>query len=89
MTEKINTDNIYVDEAENYVAVKVNTHLFKVPAIMNAADDFLEESNFIIDGEPDKEIIVKFIPKRRYNKQQLSDVAHRFCTLLVTYSSKR
>ena len=89
MADKINTDNIYVEESENYVAIKVNTRLFKVPSIMNAADDFLEESNFIIDGDPEKEIIVKFVPKKKYSKQQLSDVAHRFCTLLVQYSSKR
>lgn len=89
MAEKINTDNIYVDEAENYVAVKVNTKLYKIPAIMNAADDFLEEANFIIDGDPEKIIIVKFVPKRKYTKHQLEDIANRFCTLLVTYTSSR
>ncbi len=89
MAEKIDTDNIYIDEEENFVAVKVNTKLYRIHAIMNAADEFLEESNFIVDGDPDKEIIVKFVPKRRFSRQQLADLAHKFCTLLVTFSSTR
>ena len=87
--EKLDTDNIYIDEEENFVAIKVSTKLYRVHAIMNAADEFLEESNFIVDGDPDKEIIVKFVPKRRFNRQQLADLAHKFCTLLVTFSSTR
>jgi hypothetical protein len=89
MTEKINTDNIYIDEEENYVAVKVNTKLFRVHSIMNAADEFLEESNFIVDGDPENTIIVKFVPKKRFSRQQLADLANKFCTLLVTFSSTR
>jgi len=89
MSERLDTDNMYVDEAENYVAVKVNTKIFKIHSIMNAADEFLEESNFIIDGDPEKEIIVKFVPKKKFAKAQLADLANRFCTLLVSFSSKR
>ena len=89
MSERIDTDNIYIDEADNYVAVKVNTRIYKIHSIMNAADEFLEESNFIIDGDPEKEIIVKFVPKKKFTKVQLADLAHRFCTLLVSFSSKR
>ncbi len=89
MTDRIDTDNIYVDEDENFVAVRVNTRIYKMHAIMNAADEFLEESNFVIDGDPEKEIIVKFVPKRRLNRTQLEEVANRFCTLLVSFSSTR
>jgi hypothetical protein len=89
MTEKLDTDNIYIDEGENYVAIRVNTRIYKIHSIMNAADEFLEESNFIVDGDPEKDIIVKFVPKRRFNRQQLADLAHKFCTLLVTFSSTR
>ncbi len=89
MAEKIDTDNIYIDEEENYVAVKVNTKIYRMHSIMNAADEFLEESNFIVDGDPENLIIVKFVPKRRFNRQQLADLAHKFCTLLVTFSSTR
>jgi len=87
--EKLDTGNIYIDEEENYVAIRVNTRLYRVHSIMNAADEFLEESNFIIDGDPEKEIIVKFVPKRKLSREQLADLAHRFCTLLVEFSSTR
>ena len=89
MKERINTDNIYIDDEENYVAVRVNTRIYKIHSIMNAADDFLEEANFIVDGDPETFIIVKFVPKRRYNRQQLADLANKFCTLLVTVTSTR
>lgn len=89
MADRIDTDNVYVDEAGNYVAVKVNTRIYKIHAIMNAADEFLEESNFIIDGDPEKDIIVKFVPKRKLSKEQLADLANRFCTLLVEFTSTR
>lgn len=89
MVQKIDTDNVYIDEEENYVAIKVNTRLYRVHSIMNAADEFLEEANFIIDGEPEKEIIVKFIPKKKMSKEQLAEIANRFCTTLVAFSTTR
>ena len=89
MTQKIDTDNVYIDEEENYVAIKVNTRLYRVHSIMNAADEFLEEANFIIDGEPEKEIIVKFIPKKKLSREQLAEIANRFCTTLVAFSTTR
>jgi hypothetical protein len=89
MADRIDTNNIYIDEDENFVAVRVNTKIYKIYSIMNAADEFLEESNFIIDGDPEKEIIVKFVPKKRLNRTQLGEMAQRFCTLLVSFSSTR
>ena len=89
MADRIDTNNIYIDEDENFVAVRVNTKIYRIYSIMNAADEFLEESNFIIDGDPEKEIIVKFVPKKRLNRTQLGEMAQRFCTLLVSFSSTR
>lgn len=89
MSERIDTQNIFIEESQNFVAIRVNTRLYRVHSIMNAADEFMDEANFIIDGEPEKEIIVKFIPKKKYSQAQLADLAHRFCTLIVTFSSTR
>lgn len=113
---KIDTNNISVNPETRSVAIRINPKIYKLHVIMNAVDDFLEKSEFIIDGDPEKEIIVKFILKRRYMEkrmkkcmaernidegelsedellkiveEELLDMAHRFSTLIVTYSSTR
>ncbi|OYT41320.1 MAG: hypothetical protein B6U86_02555 [Candidatus Altiarchaeales archaeon ex4484_43] len=90
--DKIDTDNIYVNEEGMFVSIRVNPKLYKKHVIMRAADDLLhKEKNIdvIVNGDPEVEIIVKFIPKEgRKSKEELLRIAYSFNSLLVTTFGK-
>jgi UPF0288 family protein (methanogenesis marker protein 3) len=86
------TNNITVDEDGKYVSIRVNPRLYKVHVIMRAADNLLHEMEnqieAVIDGDPEKEMVVKFIPNARLDREKLLKLAYRFNTLLVSASGK-
>ncbi len=90
--ERIDTNNIYVDERGVFVSIRVNPKLYKKHVIMRAADDLLHEEkdiDVVITGDPETEIIVKFIPKEgRGSKEELLRIAYSFNSLLVATSGK-
>ncbi|RLI93346.1 MAG: hypothetical protein DRO89_00205 [Candidatus Altiarchaeales archaeon] len=91
--DKIDTDNIYVNEEGMFVSIRVNPKLYKKHIIMRAADDILHKEknkiDVIVNGDPEVEIIVKFIPKEgRKSKEELLRIAYSFNSLLVTTFGK-
>ncbi len=92
MDNNINEDNVSVDENDRFVVIRINPKLYKQHVIMRAADDLIhQEKNFdvIIDGDPEKEIRAKFIPRvKNIGKEELLRVAYKFNTLLVTCCGK-
>jgi hypothetical protein len=90
MSDKIDTGNIYVDPEKKFVTIRVNPRLYKIHIIMNAADEFLETAEFVIDGDPEKEIIVKIIPKKKdLTEDELMEYAYKFNTQLVSHTATR
>jgi len=92
--ERIDTANIYVNEEENSVAIKVNPKLYKTHFVMNAAHDLTEtagsqHTDVVISGDPEKEIIVKFIPRQKKAREELLKIAHEFSTVLVGLTTTR
>ncbi len=85
----IEIDNIIVNPEENFVCISVNPRLYKMHVIMNAADEFITEAEFMISGDPEKEITIKFIPKKKLTKEELIRLAYRFSTQLVSHSATR
>ncbi len=91
--ECIDTHNIYVEKNGNFVSIRVNPRLYRKDIIMRAADDLMHEKDkvdAILDGDPDKEIIVKFIPRggSKKSNEELLDIAHKFNSLLIASSGK-
>ena len=91
--DRIDTGNIYVDAEGCFVSIRVNPRLYRKHIIMRAADDLLhnekERIDAIVDGDPETEIIVKFIPKKgRESREELLRIAHSFNSLLISTSGK-
>ena len=89
----IDTHNIYVDKEGKFVSIRVNPRLYRKDIIMRAADDLLHNEKMkvdaIVDGDPEKEIIAKFIPRdRTADADELLRIAHRFNSLLIASSGK-
>ncbi len=88
---EIDTHNVYVDKDRAFVSVRVNPRLYRKHVIMGAADDLLHKEKrmyLIIDGDPESEVVVKFIPKEPMSKEELLKVAYAFNSLLVMMSGK-
>ncbi|RLI91995.1 MAG: hypothetical protein DRO65_00645 [Candidatus Altiarchaeales archaeon] len=86
-------DNIWVDPNGRFVVIRINPRLYKTHVIMRAADDLIhaekDKYDVILDGDPEKEIIAKFIPREgKVEKEELMRIAYRFNTLLVKCSGK-
>ncbi len=92
MDEEFDTHNVRVDSEGKFVVIRINPRLYKHHIIMRAADDLIhQEKNFdvIVDGDPEKEIRAKFIPKTgEVSSDELLRVAYKFNTLLVTCCGK-
>ncbi|HEX55456.1 MAG: hypothetical protein DRO90_01605 [Candidatus Altiarchaeales archaeon] len=87
--EDLNTNNITIDESGKSVTVRVNPKLYKVHVIMRAADELIDDNHIIINGDPEKSIIVKFISKKdEVTREELLKTAYEFNTLLVAISGK-
>lgn len=91
--EHLDTHNIYVDKEGRFVCIRVNPKLYRKDVIMRAADDLLHreklELDAIIDGDPETEILAKFIPRgNRLDEEELLNIAHRFNSLLVASCGK-
>jgi hypothetical protein len=91
--DRIDTHNIYVEESGHFVSIRVNPRLYRKDIIMRAADDLIHNEHLsvdaIIDGDPEKEIIAKFIPREgKKTKEDLLKIAHRFNSLLIASSGK-
>jgi hypothetical protein len=91
--ERIDTHNIYVDKNGRFVCIRVNPKLYRKDVIMRAADDLLHGEKMkldaIIDGDPETEILAKFIPRGgKTSEEELLEIAHRFNSLLVASCGK-
>ncbi len=95
MTEgEIDIHNIYVDEEENSVVIKVNPRLYRTHLIMNAAHDLTETAGYqhtdiVIDGDPDTVIMVKFIPREKKTREELLSIAYQFNSMLIALATRR
>lgn len=91
--DNIDTHNIYVDKEGRFVCIRVNPKLYRKDVIMRAADDLLHREKMgldaIIDGDPETEILAKFIPRgEKIDREELLKVAHRFNSLLIASCGK-
>lgn len=87
------TNNVHVDAENRFVSIRVNPQIYKMHVIMRAAEELLHDEkrkiDMIVDGDPEKEIIAKFIPKDKdVGEEGLLRLAYKFNTRLISCSGK-
>lgn len=86
---KIDTHNINADVEKQFVAIRVNPKIYKMHTIMNTAEELFDKAEFVIDGDPESVVIVKFIPRKPMTESELLGVAYKFNTMLVMHTTTR
>ncbi|MBU4204937.1 hypothetical protein KKH26_02035 [Patescibacteria group bacterium] len=74
-----------INEDENCVFISINPKIYPLDVIYTVSYVFLEKAYLILDGEPDKEIIVKLIAKIKVDKEQLRQLGNDFFNELINY----
>ena len=74
-------DNIKIDG--NEVVLKINPKLYSLETIYSAAYVFLDRVYVILDGDSEKEVLVKLKPKKEVN---LKEIAGEFFNELINYA---
>jgi His-Xaa-Ser system protein HxsD len=79
MEEHIRTEN-------GAAILSINPKIYPLAAIYSAAYIFLDKAYIILDGEPEKEVIVRLKPKEGYEPKQLG---LEFFNELINYADYR
>ena len=79
----IEKDNIKIDKTENKVLITINPKIFNLDVIYSAAYIFLDKAYIMIDGNPEKEIVVQIKPKMNEDSETLG---REFNNELLNYS---
>jgi len=74
--------NMQILEKEGFVRITLNPNIYPLNAIYSAAYVFMDRAYIILDGNPDKEIIVELHPKRPAN---LEGFGRQFNNELLNY----
>ena len=75
--------NIHTVENENCVIVSVNTKIYPLDVIYSASYVFLDRAYILLDGEPNKVVTVRMVPKEGYD---LKKMGMEFNNELLNYS---
>jgi len=76
--------NFDIDTDSKTVTIAVNPKIYPLEVVYSAAYTFLDRSYVIIDGDPDKEILVQL--KAKNNDENLEILAQNFNNELVGYA---
>lgn len=69
------------------VLLSVNPKIYPLEAIYSAAYVFLDKVYFLLDGDPDSEVIVELKPKNKpKSKEELETLGREFNNELINYS---
>jgi len=70
--------------SSDHVVVSVNPKIYSLPTIYSAAYVFLDRAYIILDGDPEKEILVNLKPKKECNLEKLG---LEFLNELINYAN--
>lgn len=77
-------EKIKIDKRDNAVTVSINPNIYPLEVVYSAAYMFLDKVYVFIDGNTDKEILVRLKPKNK--GEDLEELAGLFNNELVNYS---
>lgn len=60
--DTIEIDNLTINTKKKFVEISVNPRIYPLAVVMNAAYNFMDKANTIVDGDLREEIIVKLWP---------------------------
>jgi His-Xaa-Ser system protein HxsD len=83
MKKEHSIKSMSVDKADGTVSIKLNSKLYSPEIIYCAAYIFIDKAYIILDGDPEKEIIVMLKPKGKYDLKKLG---LEFYNELLSYS---
>lgn len=78
-------DNIELNDKEGYALVRLNPKLYPLDVIYSASYSFLERAYIILDGDAEKEVVVRIRPKSEGDG--LEEVSRAFNDELLKYAS--
>lgn len=78
-------DNIEINEREGYAIVRLNPKVYPIDVVYSASYSFLEKAYIILDGDAQKEIVVRVRPKAR--AESVEAVARSFNNELLKYAA--
>lgn len=76
-------DNIELHKGKNFALVSINPRIYSLGVIFSAAYVLLERAFIVIDGDPEKQIVVSLKPKRGRN---IKGLAFEFNEQLVNFA---
>ena len=76
--------NFNINEKEHSVIITINPKIYALEIVYSAAYMFLDKSYVIIEGDPEKEILIQL--KAKDENENLERMAEDFNNELVTYS---
>lgn len=74
-----------VDKKNNAVFIPVNPKIYPLPIIYQAADVFIDRAHVILDGNPERSVVVMMKPKA--GKADLEGLAGEFNNELLNYAA--
>lgn len=66
-------ENIEINTEKNFALVSVNTKIYSMGVIFSAAYVLLEKAFVVIDGNPEKQVIVSLKPKEEASPKALAE----------------
>lgn len=66
-------ENIEINEEKNFALVSVNPKIYSLGVIFSAAYVLLEKAFIVIDGNPEKQVIVSLKPKKEGSSKALAE----------------
>lgn len=79
----MNSDNFSIDRESNSVTVSVKTSIFPLDVIYSASYVFLDRAYIILDGNPNRLVNIRLVPK---NNNDPKELAMEFNNELLSYS---
>jgi len=77
--------NIEVNRKEGYITISVNPKFYSIGVVFAAAYVFLDRAYIIIDGDPEKEIVIEMRPKKE--GENLGQFGMEFNNELLNYAN--
>jgi len=72
-----------IDPQENSVKLVLSPDVYSLETVYTATYSFLDKVYIVLDGDPEKEIIVNLKGKQEFNEDQLEVVAGEFLNELI------
>jgi His-Xaa-Ser system protein HxsD len=73
-----------INKEKEFASLKINPKIYSLHVINSAAYSFLDEAYIILDGDPEKEILVSLYPKK---SQELKKLGLEFSEQLINYKN--